>query len=260
MIGWCTEAEDSCLWPLHIPKLSILAGLCFRELILRNSFAPNRSWLCLILVDKALVIDLNGQHFWVLIRIERVFIDELLLWRSWALVGVDLLILASHAILWSVTLPCEDSFLLGSVAAPFDGNDHLATFLILLVNGIVSIHFDYLSDLDCRIANVTILVIVLLLQFFLMLVIIWTSKKGGRLRIGSLLYVRSKRIASSLGPLLGTTIELFLRIMQSLTSITTFCVHFLVLMWEWMHSLAFYSWVLALFWLVVFSLNSICTE
>ena len=63
--------------------------------------------------------------------------------------SIDLFILASHAIFWSVTLTCEDSFLLGSVAAPFDCNDHLATFLILLVNGIVSIHLDYLSDLDC---------------------------------------------------------------------------------------------------------------
>ena len=265
MIGWCTEAEDSCLGSLHIPELSILAdlALCFRKLILRNSFVTNRSWLRLDLVYKALVVDLDGQHFWVLIRVERVFINELLLRGSWALtivLSINLLILAHHAILGSVTLACEDSFLLWSVSAPFNGNDHLSTLVVFLVNGIVSVHLDYLTYLDCWVANITILVVILFQTSLLILAIIWPSKEGGRLRIGSLFVIvdmRPKRIASRLWPFLGTTVRLLLTIVQSLASITSFSVHFL-LVWEWMHPLTFYSWVLA--WFGILTLNSICTK
>ena len=49
-----------------------------------------------------------------------------------------------------------------------------------------------------------------------MLAIIWTSKKGSRLRIGSLLVIRdswSKRIAASLWTFLGAAVWLLLRVM-----------------------------------------------
>ena len=265
MIGWSAETEDSCLWSLYIPKFSILADLtlCFRKLVLWNSLVSNGSRLSLDLIDKALVVDLNRQHLRVLIRIERMLINELLLWGPWPLtVMVHLLILTCYAIFWSVALTREDSLLLRSVTASFNSNDHLSSLIVLLVNCIVSVHLDYLSDLDRWVTNVTILVVILLLQFVLMLAVIWTSKKGSWLRIGSLLVIRdswSKRIAASLGTFLGATIWLLLRVMQSLASIATFSIHFLF-MWEWVHSLTFYPWVLSSFCFVVLGLDSIRTE
>ena len=62
---------------------------------------------------------------------------------------IYLLILACNAIFWSVALPSEDSLLLRPVTASFNSNDYLGPFIVLLVNGIVSVHLDYLSDLDC---------------------------------------------------------------------------------------------------------------
>lgn len=87
MIWWSAEAKDACLWSLNIPEFCILANLtlCFCKLVLRNSLVPNRRWLSLDLVHEALVVDFNRQYFWVLVCIERMFVNELLLRRSWVL-------------------------------------------------------------------------------------------------------------------------------------------------------------------------------
>ena len=61
---------------------------------------------------------------------------------------VHLLILTCHAIFRSVALTREDCLLLRSVTASFDSNDDLSSLIVLLVNCIVSVHLDYLSDLD----------------------------------------------------------------------------------------------------------------
>lgn len=55
-------------------------GLC--KLILRHVLISNRCGLRLNLINEALVVDLNWQHFWILVCIERVLVDELLLRRS----------------------------------------------------------------------------------------------------------------------------------------------------------------------------------
>ena len=195
-----------------------------------------------------------------------MFINELLLRGSWILAilvsGNIHLVLGNHAIFRSVALPCKDRLLLWSTTASFNGNDNLATFIVLLVNCIVSIHLDYLSDLNRRVSNVAIMVIILLLKLVVMTAIICASKQSSWFRIGSLIIVgngRSERIATGLWTLLGSAIWLFLRVMQSLTSITALSIHFLF-MREWMHTLTLNTRVLSILWFVVLSRNCVSSE
>ena len=268
VVWWSTEAEDSCLRALNISEFSVLTNLTlsFSELVLRNGLVSNRSWLSLYLVNKALISDLNRQHFWVLICIERVLVHKLLFRWSWVRAFLLRLIidfvLWNHTIFRCIALPCEYSLLLWSTTASVDGNNNLATFIVLLVNCIVSIHFYYLPDLNRWVPNVAILIIILLLKLVLMTAVICASKKGCWFGVRSLLIIRnwwSERIAASFWTLFGSTIRLVLRVMQSLTTISTFCIHFLF-MREWMHTLTFDSWVLSFILFIVLSLNSVCSQ
>ena len=87
-----------------------------------------------------------------MVCVERMFVGKLLLRGSRTLAfmlsrGIVLFTLTC-TVLRRVILPCEDSLLLRSTTASFDGNHYLPTLFILLVNGIVPVHLDHLTNLD----------------------------------------------------------------------------------------------------------------
>ena len=87
-----------------------------------------------------------------MICVERMLVSELLLRRSRTLAfmlsrGIVLFGLIC-TILRREILPWEDSLLLRATTASFYGNHYLPTLVILLVNGVVPVHLDHLTDLD----------------------------------------------------------------------------------------------------------------
>ena len=87
-----------------------------------------------------------------MVCVERMLVSELLLRGSRTLAfmlsrGIVLFTLTC-TVLRREILPCEDSLLLRAATASFDGNHYLPTFVILLVNGVVPVHLDNLTNLD----------------------------------------------------------------------------------------------------------------
>lgn len=64
------------------------------------------------------------------------------------ILSVELVTLTEIAIFGSVALPSEDSLLLRTTAAPFNGYYHLIALIVLLVDSVVPVHLDHLSDLN----------------------------------------------------------------------------------------------------------------
>ena len=88
VIRGSAEAENPCLWALHISKFGILSNLTlmwFNKLVLWGVLVYSCTGLSFHLVDEALIVNFDWQNFWVTLCIEGVLICELLLWRSWAM-------------------------------------------------------------------------------------------------------------------------------------------------------------------------------
>ena len=183
MVRWRAEAEDASFRALHIPIFRVLTNLtlCLRELILLNVLITNWARLCFHVWNESLVIDFNRQDLWALmICVERMLVSELLLRRSRTLAfmlsrGIVLFGLIC-TILRREILPWEDSLLLRATTASFYGNHYLPTLVILLVNGVVPVHLDHLTDLDGWVSSVTVLIVILLLKIVLMSAVVWPSE------------------------------------------------------------------------------------
>ena len=244
MIWTWTKAENSSFRTLNIPELSILSdlGLSFLELILWDSLALNRSRVSFYLTDESLVIDFNRQNFRILIWIEWVLILNLLFLWSWilpfmVLSHVQLFTWGYLTIFGREALPVEDSLFLWRPSTPFNSNNNLIPLCIFLIDCVIPVHFNNLTDLNCRVTSVLCLEVCLFIEFVLSTMIITSPEKGCWFWVHSLLVIcnwGTERITSSLWSLFSPTSK------RLFTTFSVLWIYFLRVR-KWMHPLSLNS-------------------
>ena len=137
-------------------------------------------------------------------------------------------------IFWGEALSIEDSLFLRGPSASFNSNNNLITLCIFLIDRVIPVHFNDLTDLNSRISCVLSLEISLFIEFILSTVIIGTPQKSCRFWVHSLLVIRdwgTERITSGLWSLFSPTSERFF------TTISVLLINILRVR-EWMHPLS----------------------